>query len=148
MRSHTGRSLDRTRIAAADAASTAEDTAVTILASDLLANDTDPDGDTLTITSVQNATGGTAALDGNGDVVFTPTADFNGTATFDYTTTDGTDTATSTVTVNVSSVNDAPVTSADTASTLEDTTITLLAVAVINLLVVNLAYHRVGGLLV
>jgi hypothetical protein len=61
--------------------STDEDTPLTILASDLLANDTDADGDPLTITDVAMATGdeanGTVALDGSGDVVFTPSAALN-----------------------------------------------------------------------
>ena len=46
---------------------------------------------------------GSVALDGNGDVVFTPDANFNGAATFDYTVSDGnagTDTGTVTVTVS------------------------------------------------
>src|SRR5207244_6398958 len=58
-------------------AATNEDTAVTIPAATLLANDTDVDGDTLTITSVQGATHGTVSLSGS-NVVFTPAADYNG----------------------------------------------------------------------
>ena len=91
------------------AASTNEDTSTTILASSLIANDIDLGGDTLTLTAVSNAVGGTVSLDGNGDVVFTPDADFAGAATFEYTVDDGnggTDTAVATVTVNA--VNDAP----------------------------------------
>jgi len=111
-------------IASADTASTAEDTAITILASNLLANDVDPDGDTLTITSVQNATNGMVALDGSGNVVFTPTADFNGTATFTYTASDGSDASTHTVSVAVSAINDAPVASGPVALSMdEDTTL-------------------------
>ena len=95
-------------VAAGDAVTTDEDTPLTILASDLLANDTDVDaGDVLTITAVGNAVNGTAALNANGDVVFAPDADFSGAATFDYTVSDGnggTDTAT--VAVNVNPVND------------------------------------------
>ena len=96
-------------IAGDDIASATEDTAVTILASDLLANDADLDGGTLAITAVSSGAGGTAALDGNGDVVFTSDQDFEGQASFTYTVSDGqggTDTAT--VTVDVAPVNDAP----------------------------------------
>jgi len=55
-----------------------------------------------------------------------PDANFHGTATFDYTISDGnggSDTAT--VTVNVGSVNDAPVAINDSVSTNEDTAIVL-----------------------
>ncbi len=68
---------------------TNEATTLTISASSLLANDTDPDGDSLTITSVQNAEHGSASLDANGNVVFTPAANFIGEANFEYTVSDG-----------------------------------------------------------
>jgi len=113
-------------VANADTASTNEDTAVTVLAATLLANDTDVDGDVLSLSSVSNPIGGTVALDVNGDVVFTPTLNFNGTATFDYTVSDGNGgTSTSTVTVDVAAVNDGPVAGAPVFSTLEDTAITV-----------------------
>ncbi|MEE1895302.1 tandem-95 repeat protein [Pseudomonas otitidis] len=88
---------------------TAEDTPLTIEPATLLGNDTDVDGDSLTIVSVQNAVNGTVALI-NGKVVFTPAANFNGTGSFTYTVSDGkggTDTAT--VKVGVTAVNDLPV---------------------------------------
>ena len=90
-------------------ATTNEDTPVTIAAADLLANDTDDDADTLTIAAVSNATGGAATLDGNGDVLFTPDADFNGQAGFSYVTSDGLAQSTAaTATIAVQAVNDAP----------------------------------------
>ncbi len=87
----------------------AEDTATTITAESLLANDTDVDGDTLSITEVTatDDTHGTVSLDSDGNVVFTPEENYNGEASFNYTISDGnggTDTAT--VTLNVDSVND------------------------------------------
>ncbi|BAN50029.1 retention module-containing protein [Metapseudomonas resinovorans] len=91
------------------ALTTVEDTALQIEPATLLGNDTDPDGDPLSIISVQGAQNGTVALV-NGKVVFTPTANFNGQASFTYTISDGkggTDTATAMV--NVTAVNDAPV---------------------------------------
>ncbi len=54
----------------------------------LLANDTDVDGDTLSLTAVGNAIGGTVAIVG-GQVVFTPTSGFSGAASFTYDITDG-----------------------------------------------------------
>ncbi|MFG1311986.1 cadherin-like domain-containing protein, partial [Xanthobacter tagetidis] len=82
-------------IATADTATTAEDTPLVIAVADLLANDSDLDGDTLSVTGVGGAVGGTVALD-DGEITFTPDADFNGDASFSYTVSDGkggTDTA-------------------------------------------------------
>ncbi len=96
-------------VAADDTAGTTEDTAVTIFAADILANDTDTDGDTLFLTAVNAASGGTAALDGNGDVTFAPDVDFNGTATFEYTVDDGNGGAdTAEVEIDVSAIADPP----------------------------------------
>ena len=58
--------------AADDSATTDEDTPVTI---DVLANDSDPDGDPLTITSVTEPSLGTAVVDGDGTIVYTPDAE-------------------------------------------------------------------------
>ncbi|MCQ4349134.1 cadherin-like domain-containing protein [Pseudomonas stutzeri] len=70
-------------------------------AADLLGNDSDVDGDSLSIASVTSGTGGTAVLNADGTVTFTPDADFNGVATFSYTVTDGSLVSnTATVTVN------------------------------------------------
>ncbi|VAV97404.1 Alkaline phosphatase, partial [hydrothermal vent metagenome] len=62
---------------------------VTISASSLLANDSDSDGDVLTIVSVQDAVNGTVALNTAGDVVFTPASGFQGITSFGYTISDG-----------------------------------------------------------
>ncbi|MDP3333282.1 MAG: tandem-95 repeat protein, partial [Methylococcaceae bacterium] len=97
-------------VAVANTLAANEDTAITYLASDLLGNDTDVDGNPLTIASVTSGTNGTAVLNANGTVTFTPAANFNGVATFSYQATDGTANSNSaTVTVNVAAVNDAPV---------------------------------------
>ena len=62
-----------------------------------------------------SGTGGTAVLNVDGTVTFTPNADFNGDADFTYTVTDGTLTSnTATVTVGVAAVNDAPTFDLDT----------------------------------
>ncbi|GMQ76588.1 MAG: hypothetical protein BMS9Abin01_1873 [Gammaproteobacteria bacterium] len=75
---------------------------VLILADALLANDSDSDGDALVITGVGNAVNGTVALNGDGDVIFTPNSGFSG--SFDYTISDGQagheSTATATVSMN------------------------------------------------
>ncbi|EMD1213793.1 tandem-95 repeat protein, partial [Vibrio alginolyticus] len=93
-------------VAKDDAATTQEDTAVTI---DVLPNDTDIDGDTLSIqsASVPETQGTVEIVDGK--LVFTPAENFHGEAEITYTVTDGalTDQATANVTVNA--VNDTPV---------------------------------------
>jgi Ca2+-binding RTX toxin-like protein len=72
-----------------DAAITLEKQAVTISATKLLVNDKDIDGDILKISNVGNAINGSVAFNQNGDVVFTPAANFTGKATFEYTVSDG-----------------------------------------------------------
>ena len=108
---------------------TAEDTAITYAAADLLGNDSDVDVDTLSIASVTSGTGGTAVLNGDGTVTFTPDADFNGAAEFTYTVTDGTATTGAvTASLNVTAVNDAPVVTGEVlTATAEDTAITYAA---------------------
>ncbi|VVE67449.1 Bifunctional hemolysin/adenylate cyclase [Pandoraea anapnoica] len=54
----------------------------------LLANDIDFQGDSLQISSVMEAVGGTVALTDAGDVVFTPDATFSGIMSFKYTVAD------------------------------------------------------------
>ncbi|MCE9575637.1 MAG: tandem-95 repeat protein [Deltaproteobacteria bacterium] len=106
-------------VAVDDVATTAEDVALDLAASALTANDTDPDGPSATVTQVGNATGGTVTL-GGGTVHFTPTRDFAGTASFEYTVSDGLASDVGTVVVTVTPINDAPVAVDDTAATDED----------------------------
>jgi uncharacterized repeat protein (TIGR01451 family) len=85
-------------VAEDDIADTEEDTPVTI---DVLANDSDIDGGTLTVSEVTQGANGLVTNNG-GDVTYTPNADFNGSDSFTYTVSDGnggTDTATVNVTV-------------------------------------------------
>ncbi|EHR0574901.1 tandem-95 repeat protein, partial [Vibrio parahaemolyticus] len=92
-------------VAKDDIATTQEDTAVTI---DVLPNDTDVDGDKLSIqsASVPEAQGKVEIFDGK--LVFTPAENFNGDAEITYTVTDGELTDAAKVTVTVNPVNDAP----------------------------------------
>ncbi|WP_310586347.1 tandem-95 repeat protein [Stutzerimonas frequens] len=104
-----------------DSLQAVEDTPVTFLAEQLLGNDSDLDGNGLTIASVTSGAGGTAVLNADGSVTFTPNANFNGTADFSYTVSDGTQiSAPATVTVEVSAVNDAPVAGASLGQGIED----------------------------
>ena len=107
-------------VAVDDSRSTPEDQALVVTSASLVTNDTDAEGQTLSVTSVSPGTGGTVAL-ASGMVTFTPTANFNGNATFDYVVSDGAATDTGTVTVNVTPVNDNPVANADVQLTPEDT---------------------------
>ena len=98
---------------------TLADQALAISVDSLLENDTDADGDALTVTSISNVQNGYAYLNSEGVIHFTPLQGFTGVATFDYTVSDGKggkDTATAsidvttdgilpTVTVSVSSVS-------------------------------------------
>ena len=68
---------------------TAHATPLVIEVARLLANDSDAEGDPLIVLSVQDAVGGTVALDEHGAIVFTPADDFAGDARFDYTVSDG-----------------------------------------------------------
>ncbi|MDG4548726.1 MAG: Ig-like domain-containing protein, partial [Rickettsiales bacterium] len=108
-------------VALDDVATTDEEIPVVI---DVLANDEDADGDTLSIVSVTDGSNGTVVIE-NGQVKYTPNADFNGVDTFTYTITDGTETHTGTVTVTVNPVNDAPVALDDFAITDEDVPVTI-----------------------
>jgi VCBS repeat-containing protein len=101
-----------------DAAATDEDTPVDI---PVLANDTDADGDTLTVGAVTTPEHGSAEIVAN-QVRYTPAANYNGPDSLAYTISDGnggTDTAT--VTVTVTAVNDAPVANAGPDQTKEQT---------------------------
>ncbi|MDF4530113.1 tandem-95 repeat protein [Vibrio parahaemolyticus] len=105
-----------------DVITTEEDTAVTI---DVLVNDSDVEGDALSIqsASVPSEQGSVDIVDGK--LVFTPAENFNGEATITYIVTDGDLTDEAKVSVTVTPVNDAPVAKDDIATTQEDTAVTI-----------------------
>ncbi|WP_257972704.1 tandem-95 repeat protein [Vibrio parahaemolyticus] len=105
-----------------DVITTEEDTAVTI---DVLVNDSDVEGDVLSIqsASVPSEQGSVDIVDGK--LVFTPAENFNGEATITYIVTDGDLTDEAKVTVTVTPVNDSPVAVDDTTSIQEDTAVTI-----------------------
>ncbi len=112
-----------------DLVTTDEDLAVIIRTSDLLANDSDADGDTLTIpfASVSTPTNGTLVDSGNGSWTYTPQANFNGFDSFTYTISDGEGTDVATVTITVNAVNDAPVAVGNSITVDEDVPLTFNA---------------------
>ncbi len=114
--------VNRAPDAVDDSVTTEEDTPVTI---NVLANDSDPDGDPLTITNNTQPAKGTVSCTAT-QCTYMPNANFFGTDTFSYTLSDGngsTDTATVTITINP--VNDPPVASSQSISTPEDTPVNL-----------------------
>ncbi|HEX7255988.1 MAG TPA: Calx-beta domain-containing protein [Gaiellaceae bacterium] len=103
-------------IAVADSVTVAEDSEFTPV--DVLANDTDVDGDTLTVTAVGDALHGTTEL---ASVRYQPDPDYNGPDTFTYTVSDGNGgELTGIVNVTVTPVNDAPAARDDESVTVED----------------------------
>jgi hypothetical protein len=114
-------------VANADTTSTSEDTAVDV---NILANDTDVDGDALTVTGVSGAVKGAATLNANGTVHFVPTANANGTGSFQYTISDGHGgTAGSSAQVTIGAVNDPPVAVNDSATTGQGVPVTISVLA-------------------
>src|SRR5205823_418431 len=102
-----------------DSAALDEDTAVRV---SVLANDTDVDGDTLTVVAVTQGAHGAVAINAPARLTSAPGANYNGADPFTYTVSDGHGgTATARVTVTVTPVNDAPVARDDSAATDEDT---------------------------
>lgn len=71
-------------IAVDDSATTNQNTQLVIPIATLLQNDFDFDGNSITLLSVANAVNGSVALDGKGNVLFTPTTGYIGGASFTY----------------------------------------------------------------
>lgn len=99
-------------VAADDSAGTPGGTAATVT---VLTNDSDPNDDTLTVTSATDPTHGSAVVNADGSITYTPDAGWAGPDTFDYTLSDGSLTDSATVTVTVA--NQDPVAVDDTGST-------------------------------
>jgi len=75
----------------------------------VLANDTDPDGDTLSVSSVTQAQHGTVAINADRTVRYTPDAGYTGSDAFTYVVSDGRGgTATGTVSVTINAAPPAP----------------------------------------
>jgi len=109
-----------------DSATTDEDKYVLI---DVLSNDSDQDGDTLSIVSVEQPSNGTAEISDN-KIKYTPNSNFNGSDNFNYTISDDSNAQSSaTVDVKVESVNDAPIAKEDDVTTKEDTKVIIDALS-------------------
>ena len=112
-------------VAVDDLADTPVDTAVTI---DVLTNDSDPDGDPLTVTGVTQPANGTVTINEDGTLSYVPATGFTGEDTITYTITDGNGgTATGEVVVTVEDgdgTNTPPVAVDDDITTGTDTPVT------------------------
>ena len=124
--------VNDTPIARADTLATVEDRKLVFPSSDLVGNDDEgadnESSQTLTVTEVYDGTAGTVSLGSDGNITFTPEADFSGDATFRYLVCDdGSPSECSvqraTANVTVSPVNDAPVAGNQSVTTDEDTAI-------------------------
>jgi len=107
-------------VAVADSASTGHDDPVNIV---VLANDSDVDGDPLSVTNLSQPANGTVTLEPDNTVTYTPNVGFGGQDSFTYTANDGTaDSNVATVTISVKGV---PVAVDDIATTSEGTLVTI-----------------------
>jgi len=110
-------------IATNDAATTAEDTPVTV---SVLANDRDPDGDALTLVAITQGTNGIVTTNVNGTVTYRPATNFFGADLFTYTISDGQGgSATGMVSVTINPVNDPPVAQSTNITTAEDAPVSI-----------------------
>ncbi len=101
-----------------DPVSTNEDTPVVI---NVLANDSDANGDAISVVSTTQPSNGSVVINPNGTLTYTPNANFHGADSFTYVVGDGVLNGTATVNLTVNSVPDAPVAGDDNLSTLPNT---------------------------
>ncbi|MGZ3181869.1 MAG: Ig-like domain-containing protein [Telluria sp.] len=124
-----GRMLVNTApVAANDAVAATEDVQLSVdAAHGVLANDTDKNGDTLSVSLVTGASHGMLTLHADGSFDYLANANYNGADSFTYQAQDGFGGVSSTVTVNldIAAVNDAPVALAESASVAEDAAVTI-----------------------
>src|SRR5206468_2563175 len=113
---------------------TDEDGPLTVPAPGVLADDSDADGDPISVAaaSVTPPTHGTVTLDPDGSFTYTPAANFNGPDSFTYRASDGDLTSNlATVTITPAPVPDAPVAKDDSYGTDEDAPLTVPAPGVL-----------------
>jgi VCBS repeat-containing protein len=98
---------NRPPVAQSDSYSTPQDTPLQITAPGVLGNDSDPDGDALTVQLASPPAHGALTLNADGSFVYTPTAGYSGADSFTYVAWDGTMASTpATVTIAVTAATD------------------------------------------
>ena len=110
-----------------DALAVREGGSVSAQAIELLANDTDAEGDTLSITAVGDATNGLVTLDGD-TIFYRHDGSETKTGSFTYTVTDGAERATASVIISVSPENDPPIGETDALAVQEGGTVSVQAI--------------------
>jgi VCBS repeat-containing protein len=108
-------------VAVDDSATTSQDNSVLVA---VLANDTDVDGNPLTVTIVSGPANG-AAVEADGSITYTPNPGFTGTDSFTYTASDGSLADEAQVTIDVTRVNSSPVAAVDGYTVDEDNVLTV-----------------------
>ncbi len=111
-----------------DAQLTAEDTSEQVF---VLVNDSDIDGDLLTVVSVSDPPNGTATTNGS-SVTYVPDTNFDGEDIFTYTISDGALFDTATITITIIPINDPPETTADSYTAQQDTLLSVSSPGVLN----------------
>ncbi|MDB9421097.1 Ig-like domain-containing protein [Microcystis aeruginosa CS-563/04] len=129
-------SVNDAPVAQADTATTAQNTPLTL---DILANDSDIEGDSLSLTSFNQTSsqGGTVSRDENGTqgdltddkLLYTPATGFSGIDSFTYTISDGTDSGTATVSITVISTTNQPPQAVNDGATGTQNTLLIIPVA-------------------
>jgi len=121
-------SVNDAPVAVEDSYSINEDTLLTVAVPGVLGNDTDNDGDLLTVTLITDVAHGTLVLNADGSFTYLPAANYFGPDSFTYQAHDGlADSNIVTVSITVNPINDAPVANNDYYVTDEDTPITIPA---------------------
>ncbi|NTU57871.1 MAG: tandem-95 repeat protein, partial [Chlorobiaceae bacterium] len=119
-------------VAQDDNYTTEQDQILTVTTPGVLANDSDIEGNSLTVTGFGPALFGTVTMNADGSLVYVPTGNHEGIDTFTYTVSDGSLTSTATVTVTLTPESDIPVGVNDNYTTWEDNALTVSASGVLS----------------
>ncbi|MEN9933686.1 MAG: hypothetical protein RLZZ387_265, partial [Chloroflexota bacterium] len=106
---------DESPVATGDSRAIDEDSALTLDAPGITANDSDGDGDTLAVVKLSSPAHGTLTLNPDGSLTYQPAANYHGVDSFTYKLRDpgGNESAAATVLITINPVNDPPTTAAE-----------------------------------